>query len=1032
MLEHLIRWSLRNRWLVLLVWTIVSAVGVLSLANLPIDAFPDTTPVQVQINTVSPSLVPEEVERQITFPVEMAISGLPGLTQVRSISQFGLSQVVVTFADGTDIYFARQLINERMGTVELAPGIDRPQMGPVATGLGEVLHYVVRGADGDLARLRTAQDWLIKPQIRPVAGTAEVNSWGGLVKQYQIRIDPLQLIKYDLTFEQVLHAVKSNNLNVGGGNLDRAGDALLVHGIGRTNTPAQIENIVLTARDGTPVLLKDVARLEMGHEVRRGAVTYNGKGEGVLGLGFMLMGESSYVVTNRQRQKVEEIKKTLPEDLKIDVVYDRTELVDQVIKTVRNNLLEGGLLVVALLYMFLGNLRAGLIVALAIPLSMLFAFNGMLRFGIAGTLLSLGAIDFGIVVDSSVVVLENVIHKLGHNKHELTPEQREQAVAQATIEVRTPAVFGQLIIMIVYLPILALEGVEGKMFRPMALTVIFVLLGSLLVSLTLMPVLAYLLLPKKVEDKEVFLVRLARWIYRPLLRLVLRMRLATLGVAVAMLTVTVSIAGSLGTEFTPRLSEGALVIGIVRMPGTSLNESIARNTQMEKELLEKFPNEIKTVWSRAGAPEVATDAGSIEETDMFITLHPREKWRKELGKSQAKLVELIDREVGNLPGQITWFTQPIEQRINEMLAGARADVALKIVGDDLDVLMAKGKEVEKILRQIDGCQDLAVQQIAGMPIMRIRIKQDQIARYGVSVDTVLNLIESLGGKVVGNVIEGQVPFPLTLRLPESYRYSPETVASIPVATASGEQIPLSRLADVAVEEGPKQITREWGHRRMLVQCNVRGRDIGSFVAEAQEKVAAAVQLPTGYKVEWGGQFENMQRAQARLGLVAPVALGLIVVLLYLTYRNVRDTALVFSSVPFGCVGGVLALYWREMPISVSAAVGFITLSGVSVLNGMIYVSLLRNLLQHGVAPFHVVEETSVQSLRTVLMTALVASVGFIPMAISIGMGAEVQRPLATVVIGGVISSTVFTVFVLPVLYACCRLRAPEPLPSAVA
>ncbi len=626
MLAWLITWSLRNRFLVLGGALAIAVSGLLSLRALNIDAFPDTTPVQVQINTVSPSLVPEEVERQITFPVELCLSGLPGLKQVRSLSQFGLSQVTVTFEDGTDIYFARQLINERLGTVELPPDIDRPEMGPVATGLGEVLHYLLTSDGLDLTDLRTYQNWKVRPAMRPVPGTAEINSWGGFEKQYQVRVDPLRLLKYDLGFHEVTRALRGNNLNVGGGNLVQTGEVLLIHGVGRTNTIEQIEHIMIAARDGTPIRIRDVAEVGVaGQTIRRGAVTADGRGEAVLGLGFMLMGENSYNVTHRLRDKLDEVKGDAPVGAKVETVYDRTELVDQVIETVRDNLLEGGLLVVTILFVLLGNLRAGLIVATAIPLSMLFAFNGMLQAGIAGTLLSLGAIDFGIVVDSSVVVVENVIRHLAHGEAE--HKSREDVVRDAAIEVRKPTVFGQLIILIVYVPILTLQGVEGKMFRPMALTVIFVLVGSLILSLTLMPVLAYLFLPHRLEEKDVWLIRAAQWLYLPFLRLAMRLRAATVGLACCVLLLAGLIAWGLGSEFVPRLSEGAVVIGLLRMPGTSLEESTHLNTQIERMLLQRFPEEIEHVWSRTGSPEVATDAGSVEETDMFVTLKPREKCR---------------------------------------------------------------------------------------------------------------------------------------------------------------------------------------------------------------------------------------------------------------------------------------------------------------------------------------------------------------------------------------------------------------------
>ncbi|HVU88809.1 MAG TPA: CusA/CzcA family heavy metal efflux RND transporter [Pirellulales bacterium] len=1013
MLPWLIGWSLRNRFIVLALALLVGVAGYVSLRRLNIDAFPDTTPVQVQINTVAPALVPEEVERQITFPIEMAIGGMPGLEQLRSISQFGLSQVVVTFTDGTDVYFARQLINERLGTVDIPPGIDRPEMGPVSTGLGEVLHYILIGEGRDLTELRTMHDWVVKPAMRPVPGTAEINTWGGLKKQYQVRIDPTLLIKYDISWETVMQAVRENNLNVGGGSINRSGDMLLVHGVGRTNTIEQIEGIVVAAKAGVPIHVRDVAEVTIGHEIRRGVVTANGQGEVVLGLGFMLMGENSYAVTHRLADKLKEVKGQLPSGVRVNTVYDRTNLVDQVIDTVRRNLLDGGLLVIIILFVFLGDLRAGLIVALAIPMAMLFGFCGMLQAGIAGTLLSLGAIDFGIVVDSSVVVVENIVKRLAHSGP-LVGHKRLRVIRDAAVEVRTPTVFGQLIIMIVYLPILTLQGVEGKMFRPMAITVMFVLTGSLILSLTLMPVLASLVLPKHIEERDALPIRLARAIYAPVLRFCLQFRYLVLAVALGGLIMAAALVLSFGSEFVPRLSEGAIVIGVVRPPGTSLEESIRVNTQIERMLLETFPDEVSHAWSRVGAPEVATDAGSVEMTDLFVALKPRERWKR--AATQDELVELMEREVADIPGQINWFTQPIEQRINEMISGVRSDVAVKLFGDDFDTLVKYARELEGILREVRGSVDLATEQIVGQPVLQIRIRQDQIARYGVSALLVLDTVQSIGGIELGDVIEGQIPFPLTARLPEHLRSNPDAIKDILISTPAGEHIPLSRLADVTLIEGPKTISREWSKRRITVQCNVRGRDVGSFVAEAQAKIDEQLKLPEGYRIDWGGQFENLQRAKFRLAIVVPVALAMIVVLLYFTYHNLTDTAIVFASVPFACIGGIVALALREMPLSISAAIGFITLSGVSVLNSMVLVSALRHLLHGGTPVAEAVPEAALSCLRTIIMTALVASVGFIPMATSSGTGAEVQRPLATVVIGGVISSTLMTLVVLPAIY----------------
>ena len=1054
MLNWIIDFSLRHRFLVIAVALGFAAVGVFSLGRLDVDAFPDTTPVQIQVNTVAPSLSPEEVERQITVPVEQAISGLPGLDKVRSISKFGLSQVVVTFRDDTEIYFARQLVGQRLGAVELPEGIPRPQMGPVSTGLGEVFHYVLTYEGYDfsklpddertkkLTQLRTLHDWVVKPQLRSTAGVAEINSWGGYEKQYQVRVDPDRLIKHGLTLDQVVDAVRQNNRNVGGGSITVGSRMLLVQGVGRTVDLEQIRNLVITASHGVPIRVRDVGDVENGHEIRLGAVTAHGRGEAVLGLGFMLMGENSHAVTSALKNKLEEIKTTLPPGVTIQTVYDRTELVDQVIDTVRKNLLEGGLLVVAILFIFLGNLRAGLIVALAIPLSMLFAFSGMLRFGIAASLLSLGAIDFGLIVDSSVVMIENCVRKIEglgireeegirdwglgiredeegfpSNPQSLIPNPSPlQLIRDAAVEVRKPTMFGELIIMIVYLPILALEGAEGKLFRPMALTVIFALAGSMVLSLTLMPVLASLVLRKRAARREPLLIRVLKRLYAPILHFTMRHKLAVLALAMALLAVAFAvIAPNLGSEFIPKLSEGSIVVNIIRLAGIDLDETIRYNTAMEKALLKAFPDEILYAWSRIGTAEVATDPMGVELSDIFITLKPREGWKR--AKTQDQLTELIRKELRDLPGQRIAMTQPIEMRMNELVSGVRSDVGAVLYGDDFGVLVAKAREIERIVRSIPGAADVSTEQVTGQPVLQIRINQEEIARYGIPARTVLDLVESLGSKHLGEVHEGQLRFPLVLRLPEKVRASPKAIGAILVTTPSGERIPLARLATIETVEGPSTIKREWNQRRITVSANVRGRDMGRFVAEARQNVAQGVQLPPGrYHIEWGGQFEHLQRARQRLSIVVPLALALIFGLLYMTYHNVIDALRVFTGVPFAWVGGIFALWVRDMPFSISAAVGFIALSGVAVLDDMLLVSTIRQLRKRGVALEQAVEQAAMTRLRPVLMTALVASLGFVPMAFNTGMGAEVQRPLATVVIGGVFSAMVMSLLVLRVLY----------------
>ncbi len=1013
MLNRVIDWSLKYRWLVILGAVALAAAGAVSLRFLDIDAFPDTTPVQVQINTVAPSLGPAEIEQQITFPVEQSLAGLPKIGQMRSISKFGLSQVVVIFDEGTDIYFARQLINERLAAVQLPQGLDRPKMGPVSTGLGEVFHYVVTGKGDDVTRLRTIHDWVVRPQMRKVKGVAEVNSWGGFERQYQARIDPAKLAKYGLTFDTVTAAIRENNQNVGGGVIDQGSGTLLVQGLGRTVTIEQIRNIQIAAKDGVPVLLGDVADVRVGHEVRRGAVTADGKGEVVLGLGFMTMGENSHEVTWGLKGRLDEVKATLPGDVKVVPVYDRTELIAYVLATARANLFEGGLLVVCVLFLFLGNLRAAFIVALAIPLSMLFAFSGMLRFGIAASLLSLGAIDFGMVVDSSVVMVENCVRHLAHNTG---GRSRREVIRDAAVEVRTPTLFGELIILIVYLPILTLEGIEGKLFRPMALTVVFALAGSMILSMTLMPALASLLLPKRISEREPLLLRLVKAVYVPVLKATMRHKFAVIVFAGTVLFVAFGmVAPRLGSEFVPRLSEGAITLGTVRLAGTSLEESVATNTRIEKALLAAFPDEINHVWSRAGTAEVATDPMGVELTDIFISLKPRAKWTK--AATQADLTLLVEKELRQMPGLKFAFAQPIEMRINEMLAGTRSDLSVKLFGDDLDVLKAKAEEIRRAMKDIPGAADLAVEQVTGQPVLQVKVKQDQIARYGVPVRAVLDLIESIGSKPMGEVVDGQFRFPLVVRLPDEWRKSPEAVGAIQLPTATGERIPLSRVADIKVVEGPSTITREWGQRRIVVTCNVRGRDLGSFVAEVQRKVKAEVAMPPGrYHVAYGGQFEQLERARTRLMIVVPVALLMIFLLLYATYGNVVDTLRVFTGVPFAWVGGVFALWLRDMPFSISAGIGFIALSGVAVLDDMILVSYVRQLQRRGRTLEQAVEEAAITRLRPVLMTTLVACLGFVPMAFSTGMGAEVQRPLATVVIGGVISAMVMSLLVLRVLF----------------
>jgi cobalt-zinc-cadmium resistance protein CzcA len=1020
MLNSLIQFSLKNRLLVGVLAAALVVVGIRALNVLPIDAFPDTTPVQVQINTTAAALNPQETEAQITVPVELAISGLPGLQNVRSISKFGLSQVVATFDDSVDIYKARQLVTERLQTVEQPQGMARPQLGPIATGLGEVFHYVIRSTDPNrtATELRTIQDWIVKPELRKVHGVAEVNTWGGFEKQFHVVVETDRLVKYHLTFEDLIEALQANNQNVGGGQIMRQGESLLVHGIGLTTNLQEIAGIVIKASDGAPVRVGDVATVKEDHEIRRGAVTADGRGEAVLGLGFMLMGENSAVVTRALKTKLAEVQQFLPPDVKLEVLYDRTELVDNVIRTVKHNLFAGALLVIAVLFAFLGSLRAGLIVAAAIPLSMLFAANFMLQAGIAASLLSLGAVDFGLIVDGAVVMVENAMRRIGLRQHELgralSGEEREEILRLASQEVARPVAYGVGIILIVFLPVLTLEGIEGKMFKPMALTLIFALLGSLILALTLTPVMASLFLPRQIREGEPWLLRLAHRAYEPLLEFALRFRKATLFGAFALFAGALLLATRMGGEFLPKLGEGAIVGTTVRLAGISVEEAVAQNDRIERVLLAEFPDEIEHIWTRLGTAEVATDPMGVELSDFFLALKPRGHWKK--AHTQSELTAKMRAVLNQVPGMKTSFSQPIEMRMNEMIAGARGDIAVKVYGDDLEELRRLGGEVQTVLAAIPGASEASVEQLTGQSFLQARVDPQAIARHGIPARNVLNVVEAVGSRRVGEIREGERRFPLVVRLPDRQRNDPGALAATLIPTAAGTVLTLNQVAEITEVEGPSTINREWGKRRIAVQCNVHGRDVKSFVAEGRAKIAAQVRLPAGYTLEWGGQFENMERANRRLMFVVPMALALIFVLLFFSLKTVREVLIVASGIPLGLVGGVLALWLRGLPFTVSSGVGFIALSGVAILNGLVLVTFIKQKLDSGTPPEQAVREGCQVRLRPVLMTALVAAVGFIPMALNVGVGGEVQRPLATVVIGGIFTNTVLTLLVLPALY----------------
>jgi len=1026
MLERLVEASFRNRLVVSVVFLLAMLVGVRALLTLPVDAFPDTTPVQVQINTVAPALNPEEIERQITFPVETSISGLPGLENVRSISKFGFSQVVATFDDRTSIYDARQLILERLGTVRLPGGIEPPSLGPIATGLGEVFHYIVRSPDSSrtLSELRTIHDWIVKPELTRVPGVAEVNSWGGHKKQHEVIVEPQALIAYRLTLQDVVSALEANNRNVGGGRIVASGDALLLHGIGRLATPEEIASVVITSHDGVPVRIRDVAEVRTGHEIRLGAVTAGGKGEAVLGLAFMLMGENSKEVTQHLQQRLDEVRGALPEGVEIEVVYNRTELVDHVIDTVKHNLFLGAILVIVVLFLLFGNLRAGLIIALTIPLSMVLAALGMRGFAIAASLLSMGAIDFGIIVDGSVVMTDNNMRRLAERAHTLgralTRPERAAVVLESSKEVARPVFFGVAIITLVFVPILTLERIEGKMFHPMALTLIFALFGALLIALFLTPSLSLWILPRKPSLRESAVMRWMLAIYERSLERVLRFRRLAVVSVIVLLAGTGLLAGRLGSEFVPRLSEGSIVLNVVRLAGISIEQSVAYNTVMEEVLLDAFPDEIANIWSRTGSAEVATDPMGTELTDVFISLNRRKHWK--VASSQSELVREMELVVSDLPGQTVAYTQPIEMRVNEMVAGIRTDLGIKVYGDDFDTLLRISNDIQRLLTAVRGAEDISGEQLTGQPILSVRVDQNAIGRVGIPADRVLEMVDAVGGIEVGEIQEGERRFPLVVRLPDRLRRDPDALSAVLIPTAAGSVLPLGTLASVEETEGPATITREWARRRTLIQCNIRGRDMGSFVREVRERMQNEITMPPGYTVEFGGQFEQLERAQARFRVVVPLTLFLVLFLLYLSMRRIGDALIVFTGIPMAAVGGVFALWLRGLPFSVSATVGFIALSGIVVLDGQVLVSTIRRLLSEGNGMLATVQAAGRLRLRPVIATSITDIAGFLPMAVSVGVGAEVQRPLATVVIGGVVTSTLLTLFVLPLLFVLFERR----------
>ncbi|MBC2382258.1 CusA/CzcA family heavy metal efflux RND transporter [Pseudomonas sp. WS 5106] len=1042
MFERLIQFAIEQRIIVLLAVLLMAGVGIASYQKLPIDAVPDITNVQVQINSAAAGFSPLETEQRITFPIETAMAGLPGLQQTRSLSRSGLSQVTVIFKDGTDLFFARQLVNERLQVAreQLPPGIETA-MGPISTGLGEIFLWTVEAEDGALKEdgtpytptdLRVIQDWIIKPQLRNVPGVAEINTIGGFAKEYQIAPDPKRLAAYKLTLNDLVTALERNNANVGAGYIERSGEQLLIRAPGQVASIDDIANIVITSSDGTPIRVRNVAQVEIGRELRTGAATENGR-EVVLGTVFMLIGENSRSVSQAVAKKLEEINRSLPEGVVAVTVYDRTNLVEKAIATVKKNLFEGALLVVAVLFLFLGNIRAALITAMVIPLAMLFTFTGMFTNKVSANLMSLGALDFGIIVDGAVVIVENAIRRLAHAQQRhgrlLTRSERLHEVFSAAKEARRALIFGQLIIMVVYLPIFALTGVAGKMFHPMAFTVVIALLGAMILSVTFVPAAIALFVTGKVKEEENLVMRTARRAYAPVLDWVMARRPLVFGLAVLTIVGSGVVASRMGSEFIPSLSEGDFAQQALRVPGTSLTQSVQMQQQLEKTLMAEVP-EIQRVFARTGTAEIASDPMPPNISDSYVMLKPKDQW-PDPKKSRETLIADIQRASAIVPGSAYELSQPIQLRFNELISGVRSDVAVKVFGDDMAVLNKTAGEIAETLQKLNGASEVKVEQTSGLPVLTINIDRDKAARFGLNVGDVQDTIAvAVGGRQAGTLYEGDRRFDMVVRLSDALRTDIDGLSRllIPVpGNASGELgfIALSQVASLDLVLGPNQISRENGKRLVIVSANVRGRDIGSFVDEAEAAIIAQVNVPAGYWTTWGGQFEQLKEASERLRIVVPVALLLVFGLLFMMFNNLKDGLLVFTGIPFALTGGIMALWLRDIPLSISAGVGFIALSGVAVLNGLVMIAFIRNLREEGRSLTVAINEGALTRLRPVLMTALVASLGFIPMALATGTGAEVQRPLATVVIGGIISSTLLTLLVLPALYQWAHRKEEE-------
>ncbi|MCF6149914.1 MAG: efflux RND transporter permease subunit [Candidatus Kuenenia sp.] len=1020
MLNKLIEYSLQLRFLVMMAIGVIIGLGIFYLKHLPIDAVPDISPNQVQINTEVPGLGPVEMEKLISFPIEFSMSSLPSVEEIRSLSKTGLSQVVVFFDDDIDIYFARQLILERLQTAkEQLPQIlnAQPEMGPISTGLGEIYHYKVSGEGKTLMELRTIQDWMIRPRLLSVPGVNEVNSFGGFVKQYQVLINPDRLITYDITLRQVFNALSANNRNAGGQYIEHASEQYLVRGIGLINTIQDIENIVVDATDeGTPIYIKNLAEVRLGREVRYGAVTQDGRGEIVTGVAMMLKGENSRTVVKTIKEKVKEIRQSLPQGVDIIPFYDRAHLVNEVVHTVFTNLSIGIFLVILILVFLVGNIRGAILVAFSIPLTAFLTFCGMYYADIPVTIMSLGALDFGMVVNGSIVMVENIMRRISQEKN---IDASPKTILQAACEVSRPVLFAVGIIVIIYLPLMTLQGIEGKMFKPMAYTVSIAMFSSLFVAIVIMPSLCSFTFFKGLnsqthgDDFDNRVMRVLKHYYRYALEKCLSHPKTTIISPTSCLLFSLAFVPFLGGEFMPELDEGSLAINVVRLPSIALTESVESCKQMEKTLL-KYP-EVETVVSKTGRPEIATDPMGQQISDVFVMLKPKKSWRS--GLTKEELVARMKEDLEKIPGMRYSFSQPIELRVSEMIAGVRSDIAIWLYGDDYKILMPKAAEINTIITSITGAKDVKTEQVDGLPVIQAKIDRTAIARYGINVSDVQDVIETaIGGKAATQVLEEVMRFDLFVRYTEETRDNVEKIKNILVSAPSGVRVPLSQLADISVTEGPAQISRQNGKRRIVVECNVRGRDIGSFVAEAQKKIQENVELPAGYYLSWGGQFENMQQATNRLFIVVPVTLGIIFTLLYLAFRSIKNTLLIYIDIPLMATGGIIALFLRGMSMSVSAGVGFIVLFGLGILADTVMVSFINDLRQKGMKMRDAIIEGATIRLRPILMAALTDIIGFLPMAVSKEMGAEVQKPLATVIIGGLIFSNFVSLFVIPTLY----------------